>query len=160
MTPEEEKRAKAAANKRAYRLRKKQEDLARQAPKEQQERLFNQQFRNLSPEEIQARQREDQARMQDYRRIAQATPNPLSKEQQEQAIQQIINAHPDLVEAFRKAQENSEICPMHPLAGEPALLADTILNSYSKDFCNTNALLKHILAHLIRVEITLQDRLK
>lgn len=160
MTPEEEKRAKAAANKRAYRLRKKQEDLARQAPKEEQERLFNQQFRNLSPEEIQARQREDQARMQDFRRIAQATPNPLSKEQQEQAIQQTLAAHPELEEAFRKAQENSEIRPMHPLADEPALLADTILNSYSKDFCNTNALLKHILAHLIRIEITLQDRLK
>ena len=89
MTPEEEKRAKAAANKRAYLLRKKHEDLARQAPKEEQERLFNEQFRNLSPEEMQARIMEDQASMQDYRRIAQATPNPLSKEQQEQAIQQL-----------------------------------------------------------------------
>ena len=115
MTPEEEKRAKAAANKRAYRLRKRQEDLARQAPTEQLKTMFNEQARNIAPE---------------------------------------------LEEQFRKAQENSEICPMHPLAGEPALLADTILNSYSKDFCNTNALLKHILAHLIRVEITLQDRLK
>lgn len=156
MTPEEERRAKAAENKRAYRLRKKQENLARQAPKEEQERLFNEQFRNLSPEEIQARQREDQARMQDFSRIAQATPNPLSKEQQEQAVQQIE-------EQFRKAQGNSEIRPhgpTHPLVDEPALLADTILNGYAKDFCNTNALLKHILAHLIRIEITLQDRLK
>lgn len=57
-------------------------------------------------------------------------------------------------------QENSEIRPTHPLADEPALLADAILNSYSKDFCNTNALLTHILDHLIRIEITLQDRLK
>ena len=160
MTPDEERRAKAAENKRAYRLRKKQENLARQAPKEEQERLFNEQFRNLSPEEIQARQRDYQARMQDFSRIAQATPNPLSKEQQEQAVQQILKAHPELEEQFRKAQGNSEIRPLHPLADEPALLADAILNSYSKDFCNTNALLKHILAHLIRVEITLQDRLK
>ena len=68
----------------------------------------------------------------------------------------------DLEQKFKDAsmREPQPIVPTHPLAGEPALLADTILNSYSKDFCNTNALLKHILAHLIRVEITLQDRLK
>ena len=160
MTPEEEKRAKAAAKKRAYRLRKKQEDLARQAPKEEQERLFYEQFRNPTPEEIEAIKRDEQARMQDFRRIAQATPNPLSKEQKEQALQQILAEHPELEEQLRKAQGNSEIRPLHPLADEPALLADTILNSYSKDFCNTNALLKHILAHRIRIEITLQDRLK
>lgn len=71
------------------------------------------------------------------------------------------NIH-DLEKQFKDAslREPQPIIPTHPLAGEPALLADTILNSYSKDFCNTNALLKHILAHLIRVEITLQDRLK
>ena len=71
------------------------------------------------------------------------------------------NIH-DLEKQFKDAsmREPQPIVPTHPLAGEPALLADTILNSYSKDFCNTNALLKHILAHLIRVEITLQDRLK
>ena len=182
MTPEEEKRAKAAANKRAYRLRKKQEDLARQAPKEEQERLFYEQFRNLTPEELEAIKRDEQARMQDFRRIAQATPNPLSKEQQEQAIRALLEANPaiivtdksnlhELEEQFRKAKGNSEIRPFppgvlyqdkhpHPLADEPALLADTILNGYAKDFCNTNALLKHILAHLIRIEITLQDRLK
>lgn len=114
MTPEEEKRAKAAAKKRAYRQRKR-EELARQAPPEELKTMFNEQARNITPE---------------------------------------------LEEQFRKAQGNSEIRPLHPLADEPALLADTILNSYSKDFCNTNALLKHILAHLIRIEITLQDRLK
>lgn len=149
---DEQRRADAAAKKRAYRQRKR-EELARQAPPEELKTMFNEQSRNLTPEEIQARQREEQARMQDFRRIAQATPNPLSKEQQEQAVQQIE-------EAFRKAEGNSEIRPTHPLADEPALLADAILNSYSKDFCNTNALLKHILAHLIRIEITLQDRLK
>lgn len=169
---DEQRRADAAAKKRAYRQRKR-EELARQAPKEEQERLFNEQFRNLTPEEIEARKREDQARMQDFRRIAQATPNPLSKEQQEQAVRALLEANPaiivtdksnlhELEEQFRKAKGNSEIRPFptHPLADEPALLADTILNSYSKDFCNTNALLKHILAHLIRIEITLQDRLK
>ena len=164
MTPEEEKRAKAAANKRAYRLRKKQEDLARQAPKEEQERLFNEQFRNLSPEEMQARIREDQARMQDYRRIAQATPNPLSKEQQEQAIQQILAAHPDLEEAFRKAQENSHILPT-PRDRAQAILAEAeerhrrvelIMSQYQKDACNTNALLWHLLETftLMRLELT------
>lgn len=156
---EEQRRADAAAKKRAYRQRKR-EELARQAPKEEQERLFYEQFRNLTPEELEAVKRDEQARMQDFRRIAQATPNPLSKEQQEQAVQQILKAHPELEEQFRKAQGNSEIRPLHPLADEPALLADSILNGYSKDFCNTNALLKHILAHLIRIEITLQDRLK
>lgn len=48
--------------------------------------------------------------------------------------------------------------PSHPLADEPALLADAILNSYARDFSNANALLKHILAHLIRIEIALGDR--
>ena len=115
MTPDEERRAKAAENKRAYRLRKKQENLARQAPKEELKTMFNEQARNIAPE---------------------------------------------LEEQFRKAQGNPEIRPTHPLADEPALLADTILNSYAKDFCNTNALLTHILAHLIRIEITLQDRMK
>lgn len=111
---EEQKRADAAAKKRAYRQRKR-EELARQASPEQLTTMFNEQARNTAPE---------------------------------------------LEEAFRKAKGNPEIRPMYPLADEPALLADTILNSYSKDFCNTNALLTHILDHLIRIEITLQDRMK
>lgn len=172
MTPDEERRAKAAENKRAYRLRKKQENLARQAPKEEQERLFNEQFRNLSPEEIQARQREDQARMQDFSRIAQATPNPLSKEQQEQAVQQILKAHPELEEQFRKAQGNSEIRPFPPgvlyqdrREQAQAVIADAeerqrrvqlIMSQYQKDACNTNALLWHLLETftLMRLELT------
>lgn len=93
-------------------------------------------------------------------------------EQREQMASQIAQANgiiitekdniPDLEKQFKDAamREPQPIVPTHPLAGDPALLADAILNSYSKDFCNTNALLKHILAHLIRVEITLQDRLK
>lgn len=113
---DEQRRADAAAKKRAYRQRKR-EELARQAPPEELKTMFNEQARNVTPE---------------------------------------------LEEQFRKAQGNSEIRPFptHPLVDEPALLADTILNGYAKDFCNTNALLKHILAHLIRIEITLQDRLK
>lgn len=111
---DEQKRADAAAKKRAYRQRKR-EELARQASPEQLTTMFNEQARNIAPE---------------------------------------------LEEAFRNAKGNHEIRPTHPLADEPALLADTILNSYSKDFCNTNALLTHILAHLIRIEITLQDRMK
>lgn len=113
MTPEEQRRI-AAERKRAYRLRKKNEELARQAPKEEQERLFNEQCRNLSPEEVQARIRDDQARMQDSRRIAQATFNPLSKEQQVQAVQQILDSHPELEEQWRKVEGNSEIRPFPP----------------------------------------------
>lgn len=112
MTPDEQKRADAAAKKRAYRLRKKNEELARQAPKEEQERLFNEQCRNLSPEEVQARIRDDQASMQDSRRIAQATFNPLSKEQQVQAVQQILDAHPELEEQWRNAESDSRIYPI------------------------------------------------
>ena len=93
-------------------------------------------------------------------------------EQREQMASQIAQANgiiitekdniQDLEQKFKDAsmREPQPIVPTHPLADDPALLADAILNSYSKDFCNTNALLKHILAHLIRVEITLQDRLK
>lgn len=84
----------------------------------------------------------------------QATPEELTTMFNEQAR----NIAPELEEAFRNAKGNSEIRPMHPLADEPALLADSILNSYAKDFCNTNALLKHILAHLIRIEIALEGR--
>lgn len=112
MTPDEEQRRIAAERKRAYRLRKKNEELARQAPKEEQERLFNEQCRNLSPEEIQARIRDDQARMQDSRRIGQATFKPLSKEQQVQAVQQILDSHPELEEQWRNAKADSRIYPM------------------------------------------------
>lgn len=49
MTPEEQRRI-AAERKRNYRLRKKNEELARQAPKEVQERLFNEQAHNIAPE--------------------------------------------------------------------------------------------------------------
>lgn len=111
MTPDEQKRADAAAKKRAYRQRKR-EELARQAPPEELTTLFNEQYRNLSPEEIQARIRDDQARMQDSRRIAQATFNPLSKEQQVQAVQQILDAHPELEEQWRNAESDSRIYPM------------------------------------------------
>ena len=111
MTPDEQKRADAAAKKRAYRLRKK-EELARQAPPEELTTMFNEQYRNLSPEEVQARIREDQARMQDFRRIAQATPNPLSKEQQIQAVQQILDAHPELEEQWKNAEGS-----IHPIPG-------------------------------------------
>lgn len=165
MTPDEERRAKAAENKRAYRLRKKQENLARQAPKEEQERLFYEQFRNLTPEEIEAIKRDEQARMQDFRRIAQATPNPLSKEQQEQAVQQIE-------EQFRKAKGNSEIRPFPSgvlyqdrREQTQAIIADAeerqrrvelIMSQYQKDACNTNALLWHLLETftLMRLELT------
>ena len=47
---DEEKRRIAAERKRNYRLRKKNEELARQAPKEEQERLFNAQAHNIAPE--------------------------------------------------------------------------------------------------------------
>lgn len=172
MTPEEEKRAKAAANKRAYRLRKKQEDLARQAPKEEQERLFNEQFRNLSPEEIQARIRDDQARMQDFRRIAAATPNPLSDEDKQKVILALKETFPELEEAFRKAQGDSTIRPFPPgvlyqdhREQAQAILADAeerhrrvelIMSQYQKDACNTNALLWHLLETLtlMRLEFT------
>ena len=174
MTPEEEKRAKAAADKRAYRLRKKQEDLARQAPKEEQARLFNEQFRNLSPEEIEARKRDERARMQDFRRIAEATPNPLSKEQQAQAIQQILDANPELEEAFRKAQGNATIRPFPPNVlyqdnhkeNPQAILADAeerrrrvelIMSVYQKDAANTNALLWHLIENLILMRLELTD---
>lgn len=171
MTPEEEKRAKAAAKKRAYRQRKR-EELARQAPPEELKTMFNEQFRNLTPEELEAIKRDEQARMQDFRRIAQATPNPLSKEQQEQAIQQILKAHPELEEQFRKAQGNSEIRPFPPgvlyqdhREQAQAILADAeerqrrvqlIMSQYQKDACNTNALLWHLLETftLMRLELT------
>ena len=171
---DEERRAKAAADKRAYRLRKKQEDLARQAPKEEQERLFNEQFRNLSPEEIEARKREDRARMQDFRRIAEATPNPLSKEQKEQAIQQILEAHPELEEAFRKAKGNSTIRPFPPgvlyqdnhkenaqaiveAAEERRRRVELIMSMYKKDAANMNALLWHLIENLILLRLELTD---
>ena len=180
---DEQRRADAAAKKRAYRQRKR-EELARQAPKEEQERLFNEQFRNLTPEEIEARKRDDQARMQDFRRIAQATPNPLSKEQQEQAIRAILDANPaiivtdksnlhELEEQFRKAKGNSEIRPFPPgvlyqdrREQTQAIIADAeerhrrvelIMSNYQKDAANTNALLWHILETFTLMRLELID---
>lgn len=110
--------------------------------------------------------------MQDFSRIAQATPNPLSKEQQEQAVQQILKAYPELEEQFRKAQGNSEIRPFPPgvlyqdhREQAQAILADAeerqrrvqlIMSQYQKDACNTNALLWHLLETftLMRLELT------
>ena len=113
MTEEAKKKAEAE-RKKLYRQRKKAEleELARQAPDKERERLFNAQARNIAPE---------------------------------------------LEEAFRNAKGSPEIRPMHPLADEPALLADSILNSYTKDFCNTNALLKHILENIILMRLELTD---
>lgn len=173
---DEQRRADAAAKKRAYRQRKR-EELARQAPKEEQERLFNEQFRNLTPEEIEARQREDQARMQDFRRIAQATPNPLSKEQQEQAVRSIVEANPliftdkdNLHELERQFQDASmrEPQPIIPSPREKAeaLMSEIedrhkrvelIMSNYQKDAANTNALLWHILETFTLMRLELID---
>lgn len=49
MTPDEQKRADAAAKKRAYRQRKR-EELARQAPPEELTTMFNAQAHNIAPE--------------------------------------------------------------------------------------------------------------
>lgn len=49
MTPDEQKRADAAAKKRAYRQRKR-EELARQAPPEELTTMFNLQAHNIAPE--------------------------------------------------------------------------------------------------------------
>lgn len=173
---DEQRRADAAAKKRAYRQRKR-EELARQTPKEEQERLFNEQFRNLTPEEIQARKREDQARMQDFRRIAQATPNPLSKEQQEQAVRSIVEANPliftdkdNLHELERQFQDASmrEPQPIIPSPREKAeaLMSEIedrhkrvelIMSQYQKDAANTNALLWHILETFTLMRLELID---
>ena len=99
------------------------------------------------------------------KRIAAERKAAYRKRKREELAQQaIIPTDMDhLHELERQLQEApmrepQPIRPSHPLADEPALLADSILNSYAKDFSNANALLKDILYHLIRIEIALEDR--
>lgn len=113
------------------------------------------------------KKQEEQARMQDFRRIAEATPNPLSNEQQEQAVQQIE-------EAFRKAQGNSTISPFPPgvlykdnhkdeladilaASEERGRRTKLIMSMYQRDASNMNKLLWHILETLTRMRIEMVD---
>jgi hypothetical protein len=117
-----------------------------------------------------ARKREAYAR----RKKAQATPNPLSKEQQEQAIKQILDANPELEEQFRKAEGNSEICPFPPgvlyqdsREKAEAILADStarfeyVNHLFSKYEKNTNIpqLLQGIIREQIETRVVLIDLL-
>lgn len=127
MTPDEEKRAKAAANKRAYRLRKKQEDLARQAPNEQLTTMFNEQARNIAPElEEQFRKAQGNSEIRPF------PPGVLYQDHREQAQAVIADAE----ERHRRVE--------------------LIMSQYQKDACNTNALLWHLLETftLMRLELT------
>jgi hypothetical protein len=115
-----------------------------------------------------ARKREAYAR----RKKAQATPNPLSKEQQEQAIKQILDANPELEEQFRKAEGNSEIRPFPPgvlyqdsREKAEAILADStaraeyvnMLFAKFERCTNIPQLLQAILREQITLRVTLTD---
>lgn len=126
------------------------------------------------------KKQEEQARMQDFRRIAQATPNPLSKEQQEQAVQQILDANPSIIvtdksnlheleEAFRKAQGNSEISPVYQdnhkdelaemlaASEERRRRVELIMSMYEKDAANMTKLLYHLIENIILMRLELTD---
>jgi hypothetical protein len=126
----------------------------------------------MTPEERRAkdaaRKREAYAR----RKKAQATPNPLSKEQQEQAIKQILDANPELEEQFRKAEGNSEIRPFPPgvlyqdsREKAEAILADStaraeyvnMLFAKFERCTNIPQLLQAILREQITLRVTLTD---
>ena len=123
---DEQRRADAAAKKRAYRQRKR-EELARQAPKEELKTMFNEQARNIAPE------LEEQFRKaQGNPEIRPLPPGVLYQDHREQAQAVIADAE----ERHRRVQ--------------------LIMSQYQKDACNTNALLWHLLETftLMRLELT------
>lgn len=129
MTDEEQKRADAAAKKRAYRLRKKQEDLARQAPPEELTTMFNEQARNLSPE------------LEEAFRKAQGNstirPFPTGVLYQDN--------HKDNAQAIVEDAE------------ERRRRVELIMSMYQRDAANTNALLWHLIENLILLRLELTD---
>jgi len=123
---EEQKRADAAAKKRAYRQRKR-EELARQAPPEELKTMFNEQARNVTPElEEQFRKAQGNSEIRPF------PPGVLYQDHREQAQAVIADAE----ERSRRVQ--------------------LIMSQYQKDACNTNALLWHLLETftLMRLELT------
>lgn len=181
MSTPEEKRAEAAQKKREYRQRKKQEELARQAPNSVLEEianeqgrqapqseiadLFNRQGRNLSNEELQERDR--RAEMQEQRRlIALKFNQAFTPEQQKTAIAAILANNPELEKIWNSASKNSKIVPYHrdeqlsKLADQEERLKRTELavEPFKKYASNpTNILLLEILRTLTLTRLELTD---
>ena len=131
MTPEEEKRAKAAANKRAYRQRKKAEleELARQTPDKERERLFNEQARNIAPE------LEEQ--------FSKAAGN--------------ATIHPFPPGVLYKDNHKDELADMLAASEERGRRTALIMSMYERDAASTNKLLWHILETLTRMRLEIVD---
>ena len=130
----------------------------KKALEKKQESLSNEQFQNLTPEEIQARKRDDQARMQDLHRIAQVTPNPLSKEQQVQAVQQILDANPELEQQFKDASMKQPENAPEQHTEPPHLTIDYLVSvemqRYARAKGNIPKLLEAILTELVTIRVS------
>ena len=136
MTPEEQKRADAAAKKRAYRQRKRSEKLARQAPPEELTTMFNEQARNITPElEEQWKNAKRNSELRPLHTGANYPPGVLYQDHREQA-QAIVS---DAEERHRRVE--------------------LIMANYKRDAANGNALLWHILETLTLMRIEMVDLL-
>lgn len=128
MTPEEEKRAKAAANKRAYRQRKR-EELAQQASPEELTTMFNEQARNIAPELEEA--------FRNAEGISTIRPFPPGVLYQDN--------HKDNAQAIVEAAE------------ERRRRVELIMSMYERDSANTNKLLWHLIENIILMRLELTD---
>lgn len=126
---DEEKRAKAAANKRAYRQRKKQEELAHQAPKEELTALFNAQARNIAPE--------------------------LEKQWISAKGDSQIRPFPPGV--LYQDNHKDELADMLAASEERGRRTALIMSMYERDAASTNKLLWHILETLTRMRLEIVD---
>lgn len=126
---DEERRAKAAADKRAYRLRKKQEDLARQATPKELTTMFNEQARNIAPELEEAfRKAKGNAAIRPF------PPGVLYQDNHKENAQAIVEA-----------------------AEERHRRVELIMANYQKDAASTNALLWHLLETLTLLRLEIVD---
>lgn len=78
------------------------------------------------------------------------------------------NVAPELEKAFREASARADIVPLSP--GHPPLsqeieraeahasTVESVMDGYRKDFSNANAMLRHILYHLVSIDASLFSR--
>ena len=134
---DEEKRAEAAKKKREYRIRKKAEELARQAPKEELTALFNEQF---------------------HQAII-----PTDKSNLHELEKQWISAKGDSqIRPFPPGvlyQDNhkDELADMLAASEERGRRTALIMSMYERDAASTNKLLWHILENIILMRLELTD---
>lgn len=172
MTPDEEKRRIAAERKRAYRQRKRSEELARQANPEELSTMFNLQAHNIAPElEEKWRNAESDSRIypmpdSDGKALPPNMPYQGKKGYHDIVHEALVQAVDSATPNFRKPPESVSFDDHREQA--QAIVSDAeerhrrvelIMANYKKEAANGNALLWHILETLTLMRLEMVDLL-